>query len=270
MRIACTNCMVPGKSLLEKARKLKEWGFDGISLQIDESLKSDEMTEQILSLNERAGIAICEFSYLGRYFGHHMSSDAGIKARALRYFDESIEICREVGAVTGIGYEYKAQDPLPLFETNRKMPPETELVFLEILRMVGEKAKDAGVQLVLEAINRYESRYVNNLADCRELIDKVRDVCEIGIIADTFHLAIEEKNIAQSIVKSRGYIKEVHLGDNNRLLPGHGSIDWKAFFRALKEIGYSGYITLECGVPGDPEVTLPECIEFLRKMISQA
>ena len=270
MKTACTNCMIPGENLIEKADKLRKWGFDGISMQIDDSLRSNEMTEQILTLTEKTGVAICEFSYLGKYFGHHMCGDADIQAKALRYFDDSIEICRAVGAVTGIGYEYKAQDPLPLFETDKKMPPETEAVFLDILQTVGRKAKAAGVQLVLEAINRYETRYVNNLADCRTLIDKVRDVCEVGIIADTFHLAIEERDIAQSIVQSRGYIKEVHLGDNNRLLPGYGSIDWKAFFRALKEIEYRGYVTLECGVPGDAEAALPECAAFLHKMITQA
>lgn len=266
MKIACTNCMVPGDTLTKRAEKLKKWGFDGISLQIDDSIRSDSLTEEILSLKERTGVEICEFSFLGKFFGHHMSKDPEIRKKALSYFADSIEICRQTGALTGIGFEYRPQDPLPLFDFGQKMPRETEETFLSILRSVAGKAKENGVTLVIEAINRYETKYVNTLADCRYLIDKL-DGLGVGAIADFFHLSIEEADIPQSIRDSHGYIKEVHLGDNNRMLPGHGSIDWKSCFRALKEIEYDGYVALECGIPGDPEVLLPECAAFLKKLI---
>lgn len=266
MKIACTNCMVPGNTLTEQAEKLKKWGFDGISLQIDDSIRQDALTEEILSLNERTGVSICEFSFLGKYFGHHMSDDPEIKAKALAYFSDSIEICRQTGAVTGIGYEYRPQNPLPLFDFGKQMPKATEDTFLDILRSVGTLAAENGVTLVIEAINRYETKYVNTLADCRYFIDKL-DGLNVGAIADFFHLSIEEVNIPQSILASKGYIKEVHLGDNNRLLPGYGSIDWKACIRALKEIEYDGYLALECGIPGNPEILLPECAAYLKKLI---
>jgi len=266
MKIACTNCMVPGETLTQQAEKLKNWGFDGISLQIDDSIRGDAMTEEILSLHKRTGVNICEFSFLGKYFGHQMSDDPEIRAKALAYFSDSIEICRQVGAVTGIGYEYRPQDPLPLFDFGKKMPEAIEEKFLSILRSVGELATENGVTLVIEAINRYETKYINSLADCRYFIDKL-DGLNVGAIADFFHLSIEEANIPESIIASRGYIKEVHLGDSNRLLPGYGSIDWKACIRALKEIEYDGYLALECGIPGDPETFLPECASYLKKLI---
>ena len=266
MKIACVNCMVPGTTLTEKAEKLKKWGFDGISLQIDDSIRSDALNEEILALKERTGVQICEFSFLGKYFGHHMSDDPEIKTKALAYFFDSIAICKQVGAVTGIGYEYRPQDPLPLFDFGKPMAKETEKTFLDILRSVGTLATENGVTMVIEAINRYETKYVNNLADCRYFIDKLEGL-KVGAIADFFHLAIEEKNIPESILASKGYIKEVHLGDNNRLLPGYGSIDWRACIRALKEIEYDGYLALECGVPGDPEVLLPECAAYLKNLI---
>ena len=81
MKIACVNCMVPGTTLTEKAEKLRKWGFDGISLQIDDSIRSEALNEEILSLKENTGVQICEFSFLGKYFGHHMSSDPEIKKK---------------------------------------------------------------------------------------------------------------------------------------------------------------------------------------------
>ena len=81
-----------------------------------------------------------------------------------------------------------------------------------------------------------------------------------------FHLAIEEVDIAQSIIDAGKWIRHVHLGDSNRLAPGYGHTDWKAGLGALSKIGFNGYMNLECGVPGPYDVVLPEVAEYLRKI----
>lgn len=270
IKIACTNCMVPGDSLAEKADKVRRWGFDAMAIQIHDHLRSDAMVEEVLSLEEKTGVAVCEFSFVGGNFSRHMDSDPAVKNDAIRYFFDSIEVCRKIGALTAIGFEYRPRDPLPLFDCGGPMSEEDEREFLRILALVAAKANSEGVEFALEAINRYETRHVNTLAGCREMIDKVAKECRVGIIADTFHMAIEERNMADSVRASAGYISEVHLGENNRQLPGHGAVDWRSLFRALKEIAFSGYATLECGVPGDPAVLLPQCAALLRKTIAEA
>ena len=70
-------------------------------------------------------------------------------------------------------------------------------------------------------------------------------------------MSIEETDYRESILYAGEYIKHVHLGDSNRLLPGYGMTDWKACFDALKEGGDKG----------NPAVTLPETADFLRKLI---
>lgn len=266
IKIACTDRMVPGATLTEKAEKLVKWGFDGISMQVEDAIRGEETTAEILALPAKTGIRICEFSFLGDNFGLQMSKDPEIKKAAIQYYLDSIQICKQVGAVTAIGYEYKPQNPLPLFEVERKMPADIEEEYTGILELVSKNAFENGVSLVIEAINRYETKYINNLKDVRYFIDKLPQY-KMGAVADTFHLAIEEKNIADSIRQSKGYIKEVHLGDNNRMLPGYGSLDWKSIIRAFKDIEYDGFLALECGIPGDPEKLLPECAEFLKKLI---
>ena len=258
--------MVPGATLTEKAEKLIKWGFDGISMQVEDAARGEQTTEEILSLPEKTGIRICEFSFLGENFGLQMSKDPSVKKAAIQYYLDSIQICRQVGAVTAIGYEYKPQSPLPLFEIERRMPHDIEEEYTRILEVVSRNAFENGVSLVIEAINRYETKYLNNLKEVRYFIDKLPQY-QMGAVADTFHLAIEEKNIADSIRQSKGYIKEVHLGDNNRSLPGYGSLDWKSIIRALKDIEYEGFLALECGIPGDPETLLPECAAYLKRLI---
>jgi sugar phosphate isomerase/epimerase len=58
------------------------------------------------------------------------------------------------------------------------------------------------------------------------------------------------------------------LGDSNRLLPGYGHTNWEASFEALKSIGFDGYLNLECGIPGDPEIELTKTARFLKQLIA--
>jgi sugar phosphate isomerase/epimerase len=82
-------------------------------------------------------------------------------------------------------------------------------------------------------------------------------------------MAIEEADLPQSIIDYGKSIKHVHLGDNNRLLPGYGHTDWEGSFKALKQIGFKGFMNLECGIPGKPEEEFPKVAEYLKNIISE-
>ena len=97
--------------------------------------------------------------------------------------------------------------------------------------------------MLIETINRYESKYLNSMADCKDIIQKA-GTQNIGILADFFHMAIEEASIPNAILDGGDMIKYIHLGDNNRLAPGLGSTNWKATVAALKKVGYDGYMTM--------------------------
>jgi sugar phosphate isomerase/epimerase len=86
-------------------------------------------------------------------------------------------------------------------------------------------------------------------------------------MADFFHMSIEEADITSSIEATSNHIVHIHLADSNRLLPGHGHTDFKKPFQALKKAGFKTYMALECGVPGDPNKTLPECVRFLKQFM---
>jgi sugar phosphate isomerase/epimerase len=89
----------------------------------------------------------------------------------------------------------------------------------------------------------------------------------VQIMADFFHMSIEEANIAESIRAAGSYIKHIHLADSTRLLPGYGHTDFKSGFAALKEIGFENYMALECGVPGPREVELPKSANYMKQWL---
>jgi sugar phosphate isomerase/epimerase len=103
---------------------------------------------------------------------------------------------------------------------------------------------DYDVVLVIEAWNRYETYLVNRLEQSMKMVDDV-GMDNVGSMGDTFHMNIEELNIAAAIRSAKGYLKHIHFADSTRAAPGHGHVDFKAVADAVKEIGYEGYISME-------------------------
>lgn len=268
MKIACSNVMLPGHSLTEKAMLLRQWGFDGIALFINYADWCDELHEEVLSLQEKTGITPCEFAFGDKLYGHLMSPDLQLRKKSREMYKLAARVAGELGAVTELEFAYGAQDPLPLFHPYREMTAQEERDFIEMYEEVTEPLFGSQGLMLLEGINRYESPYLNSIRQCKDLVDKL-SFSNAGVLADFFHMAIEERNIAESLHYAGASVKHVHLGDNNRLLPGYGSTDWHAGFRALNEIGFNGYINLECSTCGDPAVTLPENVTYLRHLLDE-
>ncbi len=267
MKIACSNVMLPGSDLTEKSHRLSEWGFDGIALFMNYADWSDDLHQQVLSLKENTGLTVCEFAFGDARYGHLMSHDSVLRAESRQMYKLAARVAGELGAVTELEFAYGPQNPLPLFHPYREMTVAQEREFIEMYQELTEPLAGTTGFMLLEGINRYESPYLNSLVQCKDLINKL-SFQHTGVLADFFHMSIEEKNIGDSLRYAGDSVKHVHLGDNNRLLPGYGTIDWSAGFRALNDIGFKGYLNLECSTCGDPALTLPETVRFLRKMIA--
>lgn len=266
MKIAAANLMVPGKSITEKAQNLEKWGFDGIALFIKYSEWTDEIYQEVLDLEKNTGIKPCEFAFGDELYGHLMSTDLVLREKSRAMYKLAAKIAGELGAVTELEFAYGAQDPLPLFNPYQAMNAQQHAGFLDMYREL--TAPLAGTQgyMLLEGINRYESPFLNSIKQCKDIIDELA-LANTGVLADFFHMSIEESNIADSIRYAGKDIQHVHLGDNNRLLPGYGSIDWLKGFNALKEVGFDGFVCLECSTCGTPAETLPETAKLLKKLI---
>lgn len=271
LKLSCTANMVPGATLTEKAQLLHKLGYEGMAVFVDAPDWRDELLDEMIHLEERTGVKCCEFVLTAGYYGHLMNKDPEIRRQALEAYKQSIAITNKIGAITEMEYEYRTQDPLPLFEPYQQMPEEEKKRYVSIVNELGACVED-GAHMLIESCNRYETRYMTRLCDCVEMLELAdpKVTKNMGLIADFFHLAIEESDIAQAIIDAGTWIRHVHLGDSNRLAPGYGHTDWKSGLRALKTIGFNGYMNLECGLPGPYDVILPEVAEILRRTAAEA
>ena len=112
------------------------------------------------------------------------------------------------------------------------------------LRRAAEYAAGTGVVLAEEVVNRFELYHLNTLDQAIRCIDEV-DHPNCRIHLDTFHAHIEEKDPAEAIRRAGPRIAHVHISENDRGVPGTGSVQWDASFAALRDIGYDGWLTVE-------------------------
>ena len=114
----------------------------------------------------------------------------------------------------------------------------------EALNELGTFSEKQGTFLIYEPLNRYETNIINTMEAGAVLIDSLK-TSNLKLLADLFHMNIEESNLAESFGKYFNYIGHVHFADSNRRPIGFGHTDIKKAMETLKELGYSGYVSAE-------------------------
>ncbi|HET7770413.1 MAG TPA: sugar phosphate isomerase/epimerase [Chloroflexota bacterium] len=127
------------------------------------------------------------------------------------------------------------------------------------LRAAGERAARHGVTLAVELLNRFETHFVNTTEDGLALIAEVRHP-NVTLHLDTFHLNVEEKSVPGAITRAGAHLSHVHAAENDRGVVGSGHIDWPAVAAALRQLGYSGWVTAETFTGSIPEIAAATAI----------
>jgi sugar phosphate isomerase/epimerase len=135
--------------------------------------------------------------------------------------------------------------------------------FAENLRAICEDAGGSGVKLFLEAINRYETNFLNTARETAEFLDSF-GIQNCFVHLDTFHMGIEEADPSEAIRLCGERLGYFHVADNTRMWPGSGVFDFRTYFRALDDIGYKGYVSVECLPEPDGITAATKALEHLR------
>ncbi len=265
MRIAIQEDMLPGRTLLEKFERAKALGFDGIEFWAKGL--SDRIEEAMTAL-DRCGLVASGVNF-GRQ-SSMLSADPAERERALEELRSAIMCAMDLGA-EGVGFVPAFFGPAlpdlsPLMSSEQL---EAELLIAH-LRTLEDYANAMNVTLFIEPINRYETHFLNRVEQAAALARR-RNHPRIQVVADLFHMALEEEDIPAAIRAHADVIGYVHLADSNRRLPGQGFTPFAQAAAALNEIGYSGWAALECGDPGDNAarahtyaLELPDCVAYLK------
>jgi sugar phosphate isomerase/epimerase len=123
--------------------------------------------------------------------------------------------------------------------------------------------------LLFEPLNRYEDHMVNRLEQGAALC-RAAGSGAVRLVADTYHMNIEEDDPAASVRQFGVLIGHVQLGDSARWQPGTGHVDFAAVVDALHEIGFDGWLALECNLRGEPMAALSAGAAVMRALMERA
>ena len=133
----------------------------------------------------------------------------------------------------------------------------------EALTFLADAAHERKVTLLYEHLNRYETNLLNRVEDAVPFIKPFNG--RVKLLADLFHMSIEEASIADALRHAGGHIGHVHFADSNRRPAGFGHTDFNSVFAALREIGYGGYVSAEAFPHPDSDTAAKQTIEAFRR-----
>jgi D-psicose/D-tagatose/L-ribulose 3-epimerase len=217
--------------------RIKSAGFDGIEVPVlnPAALQVDRIGREL----QRVGLECTAVSIIPTGLSL-ASADAGIRERALDHVRACITAARDAGARILAGPMYT---PVGYLTGTRRTAEEWRWV-VDSWQKLAPVAREAGVEIALEPLNRFETYFLNTAADAVRLCDEIGDP-GIGILFDTFHANIEEKSIASALRTAGRHVKHLHTCENDRGVPGSGHVEWPEFFDAVAEIGYDRWMTIE-------------------------
>ncbi|AQS57158.1 sugar phosphate isomerase/epimerase family protein [Novibacillus thermophilus] len=222
-------------------QKVKELGFDILEVAALGLVNlPDEKLERLKQLAEQHNVILTAGIGLPKEYDVS-SSDATVRRNGIAFMKKVMDAMYQAGIdrVGGTVYSYWPADYSHPFDK-----PTARKHSIESVKELAEYARQYDITLLIETLNRFEQFLLN---DAEEAVSYVKEVDEpnVKVMLDTFHMNIEEDNIADAIRYTGDHLGHLHIGEANRKVPGKGSMPWKEIGQALKDIHYDGYVVME-------------------------
>lgn len=263
-------------------KALKATGFDGVEIPVFDV--SDEAHYRWLAgVLDDIGLERTSVALIPDEAHSPIAEDAACRARAVDHLKRAIDCTATLGGQIMAGPWFQ---PLGVFSGERPSDAELDRC-AEVHRQILPIMRQAGITPALEPLNRFEAHLLNT---CEQTIAYAQRVGEggIGILYDTFHANIEERDpiAALHAVHASGNLTHVHISENDRGTPGRGHAKIRETIHALKGLDYDQWLTIEAfgrGVPelaaatrvwrdffASPEEVYREGIQFIRTCWNEA
>lgn len=243
-QIGCCTWIFGGEDLAAIAARVKRAGLNGVELHGDIDGINPEEAGRVFAAQD---LAIYSITPGDADISH---PDDATRERAVRYYKRLIEWALRLGQPAGlprISCHGLVQRIRPMSDQSQ----EDDLL-AQSVRQICEMAENAGLPVVFEILNRYESHQIRTVAEGLALLDRV-GAKNLSLLPDAYHMNIEEADPANALRQGGAHIGLYHVADSNRGAVGDGHTDFAAQIKALDEIGYNGPVIIEPTAPGpDP------------------
>jgi sugar phosphate isomerase/epimerase len=229
----------------EILKTIKVAGYDGADLPGD--LTSEE-ARVFRKIADSIGLALPEA--LGAWAYYHAGEDRDMaggdekaRRRGIEYSKRAIDLVKDLG---GQFFSVCASQPPEPQVPFPKLPIKTlRNNFLQACKEICRYAAGRGITILFEPLNRYEA-YPGVMTSVYDAISLIAElgVDNPGIQPDIRHMYFEESSVPDALRAAGKLAKVVHINDTNGQRLGAGHADYKAILRALKEVDFTGYLSI--------------------------
>ncbi len=269
MRSAITISLVPEtkggpfvytEGLEAGCRAAAALGFDAV--EVFPPSADAVKPEELRALLDDNGLSLAAVGTGAGWVKHKLSltsPDAAIREKALAFIRSIMEFAAKFDAPAIIGsMQGKWGDGIT--------KPEAIRFLGHALFKLDTHATDLGTTLLYEPLNRYETNLINTLGDTVTFLSSLRTQ-NVKILADLYHMNIEEVNLADAIRNAGSYVGHVHFADSNRRAAGLGHTDFAPIIAALGEVGYAGFLSAEVLPLPDADTAARQTISTFRQYV---
>jgi sugar phosphate isomerase/epimerase len=241
---------------IAKAAKL---GFDAVEIFPPEAEALD--VAAVKRMTGDAGIEVAAVGSGAGFVAHKLTlidGDSSARGRAIDFVKRIIDVAGALGAPAIVGSMQGRHA-----EGERDMALGT---LAKSLAMLGEHASQYSVPLLYEPLNRYETNVFNRQGDAADWL-RSREIANVKILCDLFHMNIEETDVAASLrAVGATLLGHVHFVDSNRRAAGMGHMGFAPIVAVLRELNYAGYVSAECFPYPDSDAAARQSIETYAKL----
>ena len=249
---------------------VKDAGYDGIDLTAEPDRIEIERYREIAEISRSMGLEIA--ALLGAWATWHAgevrdlaSTDEATRRYAIGYAQKCTDLAVDLRVSV---YEICCCPAEPKYPVSDVPLPTVRQNFVESAREISRYAADRNVRVAMEPVNRFEgyAGFMNSVVDAVGVADEVGEE-NLGVMVDFFHANIEDVSVPDAIRRAERRLMLIHLADSNRQMPGMGHIDFTGVIRELDEIGFEGYLSLDC-LPArpDPNTYLTHSIDYMKQL----
>lgn len=256
------SAMALQSNLEDNIAKVMNAGFDAVELSVRDPALID--LAGLRSILERYHAPVTAIGTGQAFLEEGISftdRDPEVRARAVDRIKAQVDLAAVLGAKVIVGLiRGRCGEVVPGRQARQWLA--------DSLGECAEYAGRAGVEVVLEPINRYETDLLNTVGECLQVLEAV-GAGNLALLPDTFHMNIEERDIEEAIREAGRKIGYFHAADSNRWAPGQGHLDFPGILKTLKKTGYEGVIAVEILPRPDPDTAVRQAAAFLREILRQ-
>jgi len=268
MKFALCNEMFEGRSMAEVCETASELGYHGIEIAPFTLAKSAEdipskRRREVRQTIEDHGLQVVGLHWLfaGPTGLHMTTKDNQVWGRTRDYLSCLLDLCRDLGGKVLVLGSPKQRS---IQEGQTKESAWQRAV--DLLSSVLDQAGKLGLTICFEPLSKAETDFINTVAEGMKLVRQVNHL-NLKIHLDVKAMCSEPTSVPDIIRSVRAEdIGHFHVNDANLYGPGMGDVDYAPIAKAVKEVGWDKWLSVEVfKYDPDPETIAGKSIEYLRK-----